>query len=357
MEGSCKWLAEKASFQQWLDPQPKSPRIYWINANPATGKSVLSGYIIDHLESLNLSCSYYFFRHGDKVKSSLSGFLKSIAYQMASANSQVREKLVSLMDRDIRFDKDDERVIWRKLFGLGIFRAELRTQQYWVIDALDECTNTTSFFQLITKIEENLPIRILITSRKTPEIAAHFQDLQSQSPTRAAFFEEEISLDNTSGDITLYLRSYMEKLPVTGIRARQELLQKVLDKSSGCFLWVKLVLKELEGAWGQHQIETVLEEVPVDMDPLYTRSLALMASKPVRTKELAKAILTWTMCATRPLSLMELQYALKLDIGDNIEELAKAVASLCCQLVYVDKHFKGSNGTSDSSCFSPQRRS
>ena len=338
MEGSCEWLAEKASFQRWLDPQPKSPRIYWINANPATGKSVLSGYIIDHLESLKLSCSYYFFRHGDKVKSSLSGFLKSIAYQMASANTQVREKLVSLMDRDIRFDKDDERIIRRKIFGLGVFRAELRTQQYWVIDALDECTNTASFFQLITKIEENLPIQILITSRKTPEIAAHFQDLQSQSPTRAAFFEKEISLDNTSGDITLYLRSYMEKLPVTGIRARQELLQKVLDKSSGCFLWVKLVLKELEGAWGQHQIETVLEEVPVDMDPLYTRSLALMASKPVRTKELTKAILTWTMCATRPLSLTELQYALKLDIGDNIEELAKAVASLCCQLVYVDKH-------------------
>jgi hypothetical protein len=340
MEGSCKWLAEKASFKQWVDPQPKSPRIYWINANPATGKSVLSGYIIDHLESLNLSCSYYFFRHGDKVKSSLCGFLKSIAYQMASANIQVREKLVSLMDREIRFDKDDERVIWRKLFVLGIFRAELRTQQYWVIDALDECTNTASFFQLISKIEENLPIRILITSRKTTEIAAHFQDLHSQSPTRTAFFEEEISFDNTSGDITLYLQSRMEKLPVTGIRARQELLQKVLDKSSGCFLWVKLVLKELEGSWGQHQIETVLEEVPVDMDPLYTRALALMASKPVRTKELAKAILTWTMCATRPLSLSELQCALKLDIGDNIEELAKAVASLCCQLVYVDKHFR-----------------
>ncbi len=340
MEGSCEWLADKDSFQRWLDPQSKSPRIYWINANPATGKSVLSGYIIEHLESLNLSCSYYFFRHGDKVKSSLSGFLRSIAYQMALANIQVREKLVSLMDRDIRFDKDDDRVIWRKLFGLGIFRAELRTQQYWVIDALDECTNTTSFFQLLAKIEENLPIRILITSRKTPEIATHFQDLLSQSPTRNAFFEEEISLVNTSSDITLYLQSYIEKLPVSGIRARQELLRIILDKSSGCFLWVKLVLKELEGAWGRHQIETVLEEVPVEMDPLYTRALTLIATKPARTKELAKAILTWTMCATRPLSLTELQYALKLDIGDNIEELAKAVASLCCQLVYVDKHFR-----------------
>ena len=338
IKGSCEWFAEKCSFQEWLNPSSKPTHLYWISANPATGKSVLSGYIIEHMESLNFECSYYFFRHGDKVKSSISGFLRSIAYQMALTSIDVRQRLVSMMERDIRFDKDDERIIWRKLFGLAIFRADFQRPHYWIVDALDECSNTIAFCQMIIKIEETIPVRILVTSRRTPEIVTHFKGLQKQAPSQVVFFEEEISSTDTSSDIKIYLQSNMEKLPVSSVKTRQELLQKVLDKSSGCFLWVKLVLEELEGAWGQHQIETVLEEVPVDMDPLYTRALVVMAEKPIRTKELAKAILTWTMCATRPLTMIELQYALKLDLGDTIEALQKAVASLCGQLVYVDKH-------------------
>jgi hypothetical protein len=336
MKGSCEWFAMKDSFQNWLDPESKQPHIYWISANPATGKSVLSGYIIEHLESLNFECSYYFFRHGDKIKSSLGGFLRSIAYQMALTSVDIRQRLVSMMDRDIRFDKDDERVIWRKIFGLAIFRATFQNPHYWVIDALDECANPAGFFQMITKLEATIPIKILFTSRRTPEIVTQFADFKKVLPSEVV--EEEIASDDTFGDITLYLQSNMEKLPVNNNAARQDLLQKILDKSSGCFLWVKLVLVELEGAWGQHQIEMVLEEVPVDMDPLYTRALSNMARKPPRTKVLAKAILTWTMCATRPLTVFELQSALKFDIGDTIEALQKAVGSLCGQLVYVDKH-------------------
>jgi hypothetical protein len=338
MKGSCEWFAQKDSFQGWLDPASSHPRIYWISANPATGKSVLSGYIIEHLENLNLECSYYFFRHGDKVKSSLSGFLRSIAYQMALISVDVRQRLISMMERDIRFDKDDERVIWRKLFGIGIFRAHFQNPHYWVIDALDECSNPTAFFQMITKIEEIIPVKILLTSRRTPEIVVQLSEITNQDPQ--AVLEDEISSSDTIGDITLYLQSNMEKLPVSSVFARQNLLRKILEKSSGCFLWVKLVLEELGGAFGEHQIESVLEEVPVDMDPLYTRALAMISRKQPRTKTLAKAILTWTMCATRPLTVDELQFALKLDIGDTIEALQKAIASLCGQLVYVDKHMR-----------------
>jgi hypothetical protein len=65
IEGSCKWFAEREKFQRWADPDSDDVSVvYWISANPATGKSVLSGYVINTLTDLSLDCSYYFFRHG-----------------------------------------------------------------------------------------------------------------------------------------------------------------------------------------------------------------------------------------------------------------------------------------------------
>lgn len=340
MTGSCEWFAERASFQTWMDPSSTmSPRILWVSANPATGKSVLTGYIINYLESLNLDCSYYFFSYGDKVKASLSGFLLSVAFQMAMSSTGIRKKILTMIEHDTRFDKGDERAIWRKLFTTAILGEADYPPHYWVVDALDECINYKAFFQMISKINHAVPIRIFITSRKTPEIKIHFDELQKQHRGQGVIFEE-ISAIDTHDDIALYLQANIRKLRVGNDRSRQELLQKIQAKSRGCFLWVRLVLEELEGAWSQQQIEQVLEEVPQDMDPFYARALNVMSSKPNRTKELTKRILVWTMCSVRPLTVTELQKALKLELDVDIDDLENAIASLCGQLIFVDSNKK-----------------
>jgi hypothetical protein len=63
----------------------------------------------------------------------------------------------------------------------------------------------------------------------------------------------------------------------------------------------------------------------------------MMSSKPKYAKDLARAILTWIVCAVRPLTIPELQMALKMDLGDDVHDLESAIASLCAQLVHVDK--------------------
>ncbi len=97
--GSCEWLADNAMFQRWTDPESEDASMaYWISANPATGKSVLSGYVVNLLTGLSLDCSYYFFRHGDKDKSTVSGFLLSLLLQMALRSAEVRQQLLSLIE-------------------------------------------------------------------------------------------------------------------------------------------------------------------------------------------------------------------------------------------------------------------
>lgn len=313
-----------------------SPMLYWISAKPATGKSVLSGYVVNTLNELNLGCSYYFFRHGDKDKSTASGLFRSIAFQMASVNVDVRRRLLSMINTGVRFDKDDGKAVWRRVLLSAVFRANWQQTHYWVVDALDECSDFDVLFSMLASIESKFRIKIFITSRKTAELCARFTDLQRLFGGNAAIFEE-ISFGDTRNDMALYLEENREKLHVGDAKQREEFIRRILDKSDGCFLWIRLVVEELAMAWSVQQVERVVEEVPQDMDRLYTRALHIMSSKPQHARELARAILTWTVCAIRPLTVPELRAALEIDVGDTIQDLEAAIASLCAQLAYVDK--------------------
>lgn len=118
IEGSYKWLAEREKFQRWEDPDSKDLSVvYSISAKPATGKSVLSGYVINTLTDLSLDCSCYFFRHGQKDKSTVSGFLRSLLYQIALRSAEVRQQLLSQIEKVARSDKTTANGSGANLYG------------------------------------------------------------------------------------------------------------------------------------------------------------------------------------------------------------------------------------------------
>ncbi|KAL2041702.1 hypothetical protein N7G274_005486 [Stereocaulon virgatum] len=329
--GSCRWIEERGSFNSWRDLDEGAAQLYWVSAKPATGKSVLAAHVIAIFENEDIDCSYYFFKHGNKAKQVLSGLLRSIAYQMALLRPQIRRTLLSMQEDNIHFDKDDERAIWRKLFVGGIFRTQICRPQYWVIDALDECINYTKLFPLLGRIESVFPLRIFVTSRFSPDLERHFTQLGRQ------VLWDHISVEDTLADIRLYLEAEIQYLQIEDEVERERLKDKILVKSAGCFLWVRLVFKELENVWSEDQFTTVLEEMPMDMGPFYERTLNMMSNN-VREKRLAQAILAWTVCSIRPLKIMELQHALQLDSGITVRNLEKSIEALCGQLLYVDKY-------------------
>jgi WD40 repeat protein len=334
ISGTCEWLSMKKSYLKWRDFAPNVPSVLWVNGKPAAGKSVLAGYVINQLQKTNVECSYFFFKYGDKSKSQLSACLRSLAFQMAGSNVKVREMLLEMQKDDIKFDNDNEHTIWRKLFLSGIFRTEL-SRHYWVIDALDECENFGLLFDLmLAKLDKSIPLRILILSRENSELVRHFSSLGAHR-----FQSERISTADTLPDIKLLVEAKAKSLVVRDEADRAALVEKVLQKSKGSFLWTALVLNELSNSYGEEEINQVLDDVPRDMEPLYQRTLESMAQA-TRGKKLAKAILTWTTCAIRPLTTKELEGALKLDLKDNFLQLGENIVALCGQLVTVDKFGK-----------------
>ena len=333
IEGSCQWLIKSPSFQDWRAGLGNHPKYYWLSGDPATGKSTLAGHVIRHLEETSVECSYFFFKHGLNGRSTVAELLCSLAWQMASSNTDIRQKLVALQRDDVSIDKTDERSIWRTIFATRIFRTELRQPLYWVIDGLDECTNYATLFPLLGKIEKQFPLSVFLTSRPSLAIERSF------SREKISRYHEPVSHDNTLGDISLLIIAHSHYFPVETDVARKDLEQRILEKSNGNFLWTRLVVKELEEAMSEQQTHEILESVPKEMDELYTRILANLTSTP-RNTELVMAILRWVMCASRPLTVEELKEALRLDIGEILPQLERTAGSICGNLIYVDSQLK-----------------
>lgn len=330
VDGSCEWFTSKKEFEQWRISWSGAPSIFWLSGNPTSGKSVLSSHVIKHLKEQGHECSYFIFKQGMANKSSVGDCLRSLAYQMALFSAEVRTNLLQLEADGVIIEKNDERTIWRKLFLGAVLQAKLAQSHFWVIDALDECSKLQSFFQMTPTIESHVPLRIFITSRKTQEIERSFSQLSHE------VIRHELLVSDTIDDIRLFIAARMDRLPVENSESRTFLTNKILKKSNGSFLWVRLVVQELEHTWSDEGVEEVLSEIPADMNLLYMRTLENI-SKLSRASKLAKAILTWTVCASRPLTLSEMQCALKLDIKETVHNLDRSISSICGQLVFVDQ--------------------
>ncbi|KAI1660618.1 hypothetical protein F4813DRAFT_299353 [Daldinia decipiens] len=326
--GSCRWFSEAKRFISWK--VDGSPGILWLAGRPASGKSVLSSYVVEQVKSLGASCSYFFFKEKEASKSTLSDCLRSLVFQMAMQDSQVTEMLLQLEGEGVNWDITDELSVWRRLFISGVFKLPSISRHFWIIDGVDECTNFNSLFT--KRILGTLPksLRLFATSRNLEEIERGLASLGSRVSLQS------LSETDTLGDMRLFVTSRLRELDRLetdeGVRA---MCEKILEKSSGSFLWVRLVLQEFENAWTSEAMDAVLREVPIDLQEMYGRMLQSMGKDRRRVK-LAKSILTWATLACRPLTVEELRVAVKIDVNETLQNMSKAIPSLCHQLVFVD---------------------
>lgn len=327
--GSCEWFTRGENFQTWQESHSQSYPYFWLNAQQTAGKSVMAAHVIRVLESVNANYSYYFFKHNDRSKTTLSGCLRSLAYQMSLSDIRISQKILLLKEESVRLDLKNELAIWRKLFIDGIFEIPQDRPYFWVVDGLDESTSPVNIMSLLSKGCNGFPLKVFMTSRPTSDI------VRDVSLLDGFVHICEIAAQDTQQDIELYLEANMKALPLVDDLSRQSVTKTILEKSGGSFLWVALVLEELRTAFSSNDIQQILSVVPPGMDPLYQRALN-MISQTNRGKHIIKAILSWTVCALRPLTLEELEFALELDLKEKGIALEKFIASNCWQFVQVE---------------------
>ncbi|KAK0372897.1 hypothetical protein CLIM01_09749 [Colletotrichum limetticola] len=344
--GSCTWLTEDETFQEWVDgpevtwdgtsplsdtPKVLAPKILWLNGRPGTGKTVAAGHVIRYLQSCNLDCSFYFFKHEDKTPSTLAFLLRSLAFQMADANFEVRRALVAMAEDDITIKHDDHHMLWTSLFVERIFKVEHTRPQFWVIDAIDECSSKglPALVSMLSSMDQRFPARIMITSRPGGQVGRYL------TLERTEFVEIITGEEGSMKDIELFLNArFLYTGDAEQFRGMQNLVADVLAKSDGSFLWASLTIANLENAYSIEDKQDILRQIPPEMDKLYSRMLVLISASP--SAELAKCVLKWTICSPKPLHIRELAEAVKLDIGKTLTANGRELENMSGHLVVVD---------------------
>jgi hypothetical protein len=177
-QGTNEWILKEGAYIEWLNSQGSTPYLLWLNGGAATGKSVLSSFIINSLVEQGLCCQYFFIRFGDRKKRTLSLLLRSIAYQIAQQVPGFLQKATELADEAVNFETADPKTIWERIFKSLLFKMESKQPLYWVIDGLDEADDTRATIKLLSDITmSSMPIRILLLGRETSDTVASLKKI------------------------------------------------------------------------------------------------------------------------------------------------------------------------------------
>jgi hypothetical protein len=352
-EGGLTFFSH-ADYKQWRGDA--GPSVLWLEGKPGSGKSTLSKLMIHKLEEersnliprqSNLSHNnlqngkeiwtfnnpkdistiiarfYYSFRGGN-TQSSHELMLRSIVYQIWKENSRLFPLLRDRY-RELKRSSDarEKQPLWSydelKSALQSLHRIEFDLNLFIVVDGMDESDNdkradVLNFLPSLAVLDTSCITKIFIASR--PEIDIGSQLLKVPHHIKLQEVNEK--------DIIMVVERWIERMESERGCKRETFSttkEYITKHSSGVFMWVMLVLRDIEQCVvkGWYSIAVLDERVkglPRELggkDGFYRamiESLIENCKEDTAQKERGRRIFAWITFVKRPLSVLELQDAL-----------------------------------------------
>lgn len=332
------WIFQgKVGFEDWLRERDEN-RIYWIQGKPGSGKSTAMKYALGHPKTLCLlaecdsnpwiMAGFFFYDRGSLVQKSIDGLLSEVLYQILEKRQDLLALVLPIYQKEVKPkvpQTASHKPIWstKDLEDALLFitrQDETKLNICFFVDALDEhAGNHRDLLRILKEIASPssqglVHTKLCVASRPEnvfldafggcPGFAIHQytrEDIQMYAFDR---MRSELSLDMSSETVTRF----------------QGLLQEIVDKARGVFIWVRLVIDELidgicEGdIFGSDPIDKLhelLADIPDELRALYRRAI-LRVQKRHATKQNRSdyqyevyVMFQIALCSDGPLSLGE----------------------------------------------------
>lgn len=278
------------NFGKWLCSEDP---IFWISGKPGAGKSTLMRFLVESERTMDLLSRkssatilvhYFFHELGESAEKSFGGLLHAIVHQIIiglddksqAALSQLRQ----LVRPDLRLILTSKAALPEALLMkiLQRFLAECREtlRLCLFIDGLDECRGDHRMqLDFLTdwarsSLNKKLSIKLCLAGRVEPETSLRL----SKEPTLAIhqFMERDIS-SYVSAKLGQAWSVMARQSDGTTANFDQSLIDYVVNKAEGVFVWVTIVVSQLvvaieEDADNDH-LHKVLADVPEGLEMLY----------------------------------------------------------------------------------------
>jgi hypothetical protein len=207
-------------------------------------------------------------------------------------------------------------------------------QIFLVVDALDECKDNDQLAQDLRDFVENKglpPVKVIVFSRHEYNLQECFRSYQI-----------EPDLGANEEDLKAYISSlFPDDSKKESVNA--EIRNDCIAKADGMFLWVILLAQNLRKPLRSKEKLKRIKDLPPGLDSIYDRILKDICSQDDDLRSTAFLVLLWVMHAPRPLTRVEMLYAVadysdatrQKDVSkhDNPEYLV----AICASLVFIDK--------------------
>ena len=326
------WLFDhKVGFEDWLEGKNKS-NIYWIQGKPGSGKSTMMKFAINHPLTRELLSKYankfwviagfFFHDRGTTVQKSAEGFLREVLYQMIHHQKQlfalIYPVFAKILEQKGQSNSSSQSLAagWtlktlRDALELIGRKSKIEVNICLFVDALDEHDGNhremVSILTSMAQLTANPAFRVRLALAGRPENV--FKTAFQGCP---GFSIHEY----TTEDIRHYAEDRIQaempvELSIEYEEALRNLVEDIVRKAQGVFLWVRLVVDEIiEGICEGDTMEelmSLLSTIPTELGELYKRALhhssrgSLEASK--RHKMKAYVMFQIVACAIKPFSL------------------------------------------------------
>ncbi|CRK26254.1 hypothetical protein BN1708_014435, partial [Verticillium longisporum] len=321
---TCRWLLQRKAYLDWLDSD-KFDRHYgflWIQGKPGVGKSTIMKFLCTEMknssESVKIIITFFFNASGDDLERSTLGMYRSLLLQLLDEIPP----LWAIFNHVYRLRwRTAERHCWdvgilQELLEAAVEHLENHSVTFF-IDALDECKDS-DVHDMIDFMRRMSQKSILFGSQvRTCFSSRHYPIITLERGI-------EVVLENQSGhaeDIKEYIEA---KLKLGPSQAAKDFGSEVQQKAAGVFMWVVLVVHILNDAHvgGQGRIQELrkrLDVLPRDLHDLFRN---ILDRNNTNLEHLALC-LQWILFARRPLTPLELYFAIHCD-GNTLGGLQSA---------------------------------
>lgn len=278
-----------SDFVQWLESEATHP--YWITGKPGAGKSTLMRCLVQkdtlqhHLSKWaagipTLLACFYSWNSGTTLQRTREGMLRTIIHQYLSQKPDListvlpkRFKLLhnfNLLGANIPLPDWELPELVDTLYAI-IAMSGSSFKLVLIIDGLDEFEEDHSgLIELVQKINESGSVKLCVSSRPWNVFKDAFDDcphLKLEHLTRKdmeAFVWHSFKKNRGFRELETGYPTHAEKLR-----------RDIVDKATGVFLWVDLVVKTLLGQMTEgasfSELQAVLDDLPDDLSELYER--------------------------------------------------------------------------------------
>src|SRR5271170_6596047 len=337
-ENTLKWARNMPEFQNWQRSDPNSSdRLLWICATLGVGKSVMASYFVELLKCgyPEAFVGYFFCRSGEQGLTKAGEIIRTLAYQFVISNGEAQKDLDSSRMHG-KIDPTTGVVFLFERLLEGIL-ARTKGKVFIVLDGLDEAdcndVDTTSiparsemeiFLQCLCKLPN---VHVLLISR--PDIFAIIP--KSVSKRLATTLNRD--------DIDLYVEKTIERSEQlkANFRANPDIDAKKYfqDKANGIFLWVVIVLHQLEQIQDIATFNTYIAEfadASGDMWTLYARVLSKFENKTQQTW--VQEILKWVV-VSKKITVDQLEAIVEWSLKNRLADFNRFLEVECGALIDV----------------------